>query len=400
MRDARSNPFQPGWGKPVVWAGRDLLVGEFTDVVLPRVTDGVKEVPRLVQDERGMGKTALLEALADEARERECLVVSVTAARGEDFTRVFAGALAGAAADASLLERLEGRVAATLSRLAGITVAGTGVTVSKEGEGAVASVTLAEALVDVGRLARATGRQLVVLVDEIQNVGASHLSAVFTALQRALEHTETERHPTGGTIRYGLPVAVWLAGLPGALANFRKAHVTFGERCELVALGPLDDREVREALVTFSRFNDAGVVFDADAIEVFVDVVAGYPYTFQLLGKAAWNAGEDQVITAEEVRTAAVLIQPSMRQRYAARLEGLTDDQVAYLVAAASLAEEDRTPTAVCRAWKDDAAATAAMCGGMHQRLVDDHQVIRRGADGRIRFALPGMADYLATLSR
>lgn len=400
MRDAGSNPFQPGWGKPGVWAGRDLLVGEFTDVVLPRVADGVKEVPRLVQDERGMGKTALLEALADEARERDCLVVSVTAARGEDFTRVFAAALAGAAAAGSLFERLEGRVSAALARLAGVTVAGTGVTVSGGGEEPVASVTLTDALVEVGRLARDTARQLVVLVDEVQNVGATHLAAVFTALQRALEHTETDQHPSGGTIRYGLPIAVWLAGLPGALANFRKAHVTFGERCELVALGPLDDREVREALVTFSRFNDAGVVFDADAIEVFVDVVAGYPYTFQLLGKAAWDAGHGQVITAEEVRTAAERIEPSMRQRYAARLEGLTDDQVAYLVAAASLSDEERTPTRVCRAWKADPDATASMCGGMHQRLVDDHQVIRRGPDGRIRFALPGMASYLADLAR
>jgi hypothetical protein len=175
--------------------------------------------------------------------------------------------------------------------------------------------------------------------------------------------------------------------------------VTFGERCELVTLGPLDDREVREALVTFSRFNDAGVIFDADAIEEFVDGVAGYPYAFQLLGKASWDAGEGPVITVEEVRTGRAQIADSMRQRYAARLEALTDDQVAYLSAAASLAENARTPTAVCRAWKGDATVPASACGGMHQRLVDDHQVIRRGPDGRIRFALPGMDAYLADLA-
>jgi hypothetical protein len=88
-----------------------------------------------------------------------------------------------------------------------------------------------------------------------------------------------------------------------------------------------------------------------------------------------------------------------MQQRYAARLEGLTDEQVAYLIAAASLPDALRTPTAVCRAWKNDPTVNAAACGGMHQRLVDDHQVIRRGPDGRIRFALPDMAAYLADLT-
>lgn len=402
MRTPRSNPFQPGWGKPIVWAGRELIVSAFTDVVLPRVAEGIKEVPRLIQDERGMGKTAVLEALADEARERNCLIVSLTAARGEDLTRAFAADLARAAAAASLLERLADGVAAALASLGGVQIAGTGVTRSRtppSEHGDVASTVLADALVDVGRLARGRERQLVILIDEVQNIGERHLAAVFTALQRALEHTEHVEHPAGGSIRVGLPITAWLAGLPGALARFRAAHVTFAERCELVELGPLDEREIREALITFSRFNEEGVIFDADAIDAVVDVVDGYPYTFQLLGKAAWDAGDGDVITADEVTLAAAQIAPAMRERYSARLAGLTDEQIGYLVAAAGIPEAERTPTAVCRAWRDDPSAKASSCGGMQQRLVDDHQVIRRAADGRIRFSLPGMGEYLASLA-
>lgn len=396
-----TNPFQPGWGKPIVWAGRDLVVSTFTDVVLPRVADGIKEVPKLMQDERGMGKTAVLEALADEAREQDALVVSLTAARGENVTRSFAAGLARAAAAASLLERLAEGAGAALARLGGLQIAGTGLTRAERDEDPdadVASVVLADALIDLGRLARSLGRVVVVLLDEVQNVELSHLSAIFTALQRSLEHTEHEAHPVGGTLRVGLPITVWLAGLPGALARFRAAHVTFGERCELVDLGVLDEREVREALITFSRFNEEGVVFDADAIDLFVDEIAGYPYTFQLLGKAAWDAGTGPVITVDEVRSGAGIIAPVMRERYSARLAGLTEEQVAYLIAAAAIPEPDRSPTAVCRAWKRDASVSAAACGGMQQRLTDDHQVIRRGPDGRIRFGLPGMDDYLASL--
>lgn len=383
-----------------MWAGRDLVVGEFTDVVIPRIVDGVKEVPRLLQDERGMGKTAVLEAIADEARERDCLLVSLTAARGEDFTRAVAGALVDVAREASWTELLTDRVAGALRSLAGVKVAGTGLDLrpaSRDED--VASVVLTSALIDLGLLARERNRPLVITIDEVQNVGEDHLAAVFTALQRALEHTVETAHPAGGMLRLALPITVWLAGLPGALARFRRAHVTFGERCDLVELGPLDDREVREALITFSRFNEAGVVFDGEAVELFTDEVAGYPYTFQLLGKAAWDAGAGPVITVDHVREAAAAIAPAMRQRYAARLEGLTDDQVAYLIAAARLPEDERTPTAVCRAWRQDPTATASTCGGMHQRLVNDHQVIRRGPGGRIAFGLPGMAAYLAGLA-
>jgi hypothetical protein len=36
----------------------------------------------------------------------------------------------------------------------------------------------------------------------------------------------------------------------------------------------------------------------------------------------------------------------------------------------------------------------------MTQRLVDDHQVLRMGADGRFQLCLPGMDDYLRDLIR
>lgn len=163
-------------------------------------------------------------------------------------------------------------------------------------------------------------------------------------------------------------------------------------------LGPLDEREVREALVTFDRRNTEGVVFDADAIDLFVAEVAGYPYAFQMLGKAAWDAGDGPVITADEVATAAAAIAVPMRERYAARVAGLTDDQLAYLIAAARLPPAERTPTRVCRAWLRDDAVPAARCGGMTQRLINEHQILRRGSNGVLEFALPGMGRYLAQL--
>ena len=200
-------------------------------------------------------------------------------------------------------------------------------------------------------------------------------------------------------MRLAVPLAVWIAGLPGSLARFRKARVTFGERCELVDFGPLDERDVREVLLTFDRHNDAGVVFDADAINRFVAEVRGYPYAFQLLGKAAWDAGTGPVITATDVERAIEVIAPQLRERYASRIAGLTEEQVAYLIAAASLEPDRRTPTAVCRRYRNDDTVPASRCGGMTQRLVDDHQVLRMGANGRFELCLPGMDGYLRSLT-
>lgn len=400
VRSPRTNPFQPGWGKPLVWAGRRHAVEEFTDIVLPRVAEGVKEVPRLIQDERGMGKTALLEVLRDEADDRGCVVALATAVRGENFTKALARALDAQLAAHSLAGRVADTVRRSLSRLAGAELGPVGVDLVAADDSDVASTVLHRTLVDVAVAAREAGTQLVVLLDEVQNVDAPHLAVVFTALQKAAEHTVSVAHPAGGALRLALPLTVWAAGLPGSLARFKQAGVTFGERCELAGLGPLDERDVREVLVTFDKRNDAGVVFDADAIDLFVAQVRGYPYAFQLLGKATWDAGTGAVVTAEEVAAGADAIVVPMRQRYAARIDGLTQEQVAYLQAVASLPPEQRTPTATCRRYRNDDSVAASRCGGMTQRLVDDHQVLRMGADGRFQLCLPGMDDYLRDLIR
>lgn len=400
VRTPRNNPFQPGWGRPLVWAGRRRLVEELTDVVLPRVKEGVKEAPRLIQHERGMGKTALLEVLRDEATDAGCIVAFVTAVRGENFTKSLARELAGQLEEHSLGARLTDAVAAGLRRLAGLTVGGVGVELAAAADDTdVASTVLQRSLVELAELARTAGNQVVVLVDEVQNVAEAHLAATFTALQKAAEHTFIHQHPAGGTLRLHLPLAVWVAGLPGSLARFKKARVTFGERCELVDFGPLDERDVREVLFTFHRRNDTGVVFDAEAIDPFVEAVGGYPYAFQLLGKAAWDAGEGLVITAADVATGARTVSGQMRQRYAARLEGLTDEQVAYLLAVAALDPTARTPTAACRRYRGDDTVPASRCGGMTQRLIDDHQILRVNANGRLELCLPGMDAYLRSLS-
>jgi hypothetical protein len=404
MRMGRSpltNPFSPGWGKPPIWAGRRSIVDEFVDVIVPRVRAGVKEAPRLVQAERGMGKTALLEVIAEETRELGGHIVQVTGVAGEHAARILARRLTTVLSELDAVGRLTDGVRAALGHLAAVRT-GPFALEFHPGEQAlgVDSADLAAAIVAAATGARERGSVLVFGIDEVQNIDGPHLAAIFTALQDAMSATlVAQAHPSGGLVRVHLPIVVWAAGLPSSLARFKKIGSTFGERCELLALGPLTDADIREVCLTFAEHNSEGVAFDGPAIDAFNEAVGGYPYAFQLIGKAAWNAGESHLISSGEVEAGVAAVEPQMRARYAARLSALTDDQRRYLVTLAGLAPDDRTPTNACRAYRGDPTATAAQCGSHVQRLVEFHQILRSDRNGRLTFTLRGMDSYLRSLT-
>lgn len=408
MRSAVNNPFAPGWSKPPVWAGRRNIVEEFTEVILPRVRAGVKEAPRLIQDERGMGKTALLEVLADEARDRDLGVVRLAGVSGERTVRVLARQLAAVLVAFDAASALTAAVRGGVSRMAGLTAGPFSMELhpGPTNDGAIDSVELADALVAAATAAGAKGGSqprgggaLVVLIDEVQNIDVGQLAVIFSALQRAMQHTvEVGAHPTGGSVWVHVPIILWVAGLPGSLSRFKQAGTTFGECCELVDFGPLSEEDIREVCLTFTERNSIGVAFDGPAIDAFVDAVGGYPHAFQLIGKEAWNAGTGPLITAEDVAVGVDRVEPHMRERYAARLAGLSDDQRRYLIAVAGLPAAERTPTKACRAFRNDPAAKASQCGSLSQRLVEYHQVLRSDNHGLLSFTLRGMDAYLRAL--
>jgi len=75
------NPFRPGFGKsPPLLVGRDRELHDFTEAL----ADGPGAVGRIMlpDGQRGCGKTVMLNALEDAAKEAGWLVISETASRG------------------------------------------------------------------------------------------------------------------------------------------------------------------------------------------------------------------------------------------------------------------------------------------------------------------------------
>jgi type II secretory pathway predicted ATPase ExeA len=391
MRSAANNPFNPGFGDADVWVERPEQLGVVRSMVERAVT-GAKQAPRLIEQERGYGKTTLLAAVQDYVHDWApgAVVVRVAAVDGEPFTTLFVSRLVAALRSSSAAAELVGAVTGALSRIRQVRLAGVlDVALDDGGVDQPASIALVEALESLGEAARADGdRPVVLLLDEAQVIDPQSLRAVFTALQEVINRPD-------GSGRV-LPFAVLLAGLPGLRSRFKQHKVTFGERCRDLDLDRLDDEAIRATLLRFEQFNDQGVRFAPDAIERLIEECDGHPHVFQLIGEGAWDATPDaEVVTVADVEAGLASSRRERSRIAAARLSGLTEAQLGWLTAAAGLDDDERTLTAICRRYRGNPEATAADCGSLGSALMAAG-LVRRSTDGRrILFALRGMREHL-----
>lgn len=388
------NPFTPGYGVvPQVFAGRQAEFADFEGVVLRRVAQGTYEPARLLTGDRGMGKTALLKQFELEASEAGHWVVRVSAVRGDAAVPDLLEALARVLVAHDVAAKLDRQAKQALKRVAGIVVGPTGMSLAdtrpKRGVTDRWHRDLTDVLAGAGRLAEDAGVALVLMVDEAQNIDRASMAALFHAFQEAQGQTTTEQHPSGARIRRHLPIAVYVAGLPGLTAALRAAGTTFGERARQSEVGPLSDQDVAEALTAFAATRDVAV--DADATDRFVELVGGYPYFLHVLGSRMWDAADGQVITLPEVEAGWRAAAPTIDLFYEDRLRDITDQQRRYLEAAADLGSDERTSAAIAAAL----GATTESVGSTQQALIDTHGLLRRAGRGRVAFTLPGLDRHL-----
>jgi len=91
--DPRKNPFAPGAGSPPpALVGRDSII-EAADIALHRIRDGRPEKSQMLLGLRGVGKTVLLNRIAEIARGLGYLVVKLEAPEGQRLAAYLAPAL-------------------------------------------------------------------------------------------------------------------------------------------------------------------------------------------------------------------------------------------------------------------------------------------------------------------
>ena len=283
-RASSKNPFRPGVGlRPLYLAGRDPSLRRFSAMLraAPEQPASMR-----VTGLRGVGKTVLLGAFAERAREAGWepaeLEFQPSHNTDEALEETLTALLRRTRERLSRFERL--RAAARRGVAAGaLSVTWEEVSLSIS-PGSERESDLAKEIFETVESAVAKGREgVVLLLDEAQLVrdersrhGEHPLSLLLAPLV-ALQRQE-------------LPLAVVLCGLPTLSANLQQAR-SYSER--LFRGEEVDSLPANEALAAFTHpLEEAGRSAEKGVAQAVVDEVEGYPYFIQLWGSELWDAAD------------------------------------------------------------------------------------------------------------
>lgn len=373
-----TNPYSPGLAaRPPLLAGREHWRAVVGETFLAAEADRRAVQPLVFHGIRGVGKTALLTALRDQARARRWAAERIEASP----TASLAMTLANRAT--TLLDALPGsrgrRAQAVRSRLRSVSIGVAGVSAGlgfdAPNPAAVAQLhdLVRDLLVDLGRTARQHEVGIAIMIDELQDAPVADLRAVAAAIQATAEDA--------------LPVVLVGAGLPGTQQHLMDA-VTYAERIRFAELTSLTPEATVAALVEPAR--DQGVTWEAEALDMIVARSEGYPYLIQLYGQHTWEAGGGgDVLTATHVVAADGAVWEALDQgAYGHRWSQLRGSEQEYLLA---MALEGGAPTSSAIAARLERSTSALSV--VRGRLIERGLITSPRRD-QLRFVFPAFARY------
>lgn len=389
MRDALDNPFSPGSDTiPEVWAGRTEQLSDWRDVVRPRRLAGLPERGRTILGEPGLGKSALVRRIAQEAsRAGDWVTPQLRIPAGADPLKLVAEAVLKLSIDAGLSSSREKRIGDAIARVQAVAVSGISLTL-RGADGREPFTALTELLVEVGLAAIVDGRVMALIhIDEVQNItDEKALSQLLIALGDALTHEVDVAVPGGARVSRSLPIAVYLTGLPDFedMAGARMG-ATFARRFKTTTLSAIDDEDLAEALQEFvlegwEVSDGAGgstrIRMDPDAAALIIDVCRGEPFLFQLAGEQSWYAASTPTITSGQVRRGWQGAQREATAHVERILERLPARERQLLQAMSELPAAERTATRIAGAM---GFSKVTEVGPTAQRLDTVRGIIDRG---------------------
>ena len=359
-----ANPFKPTAGAtPPLLVGRNRVIEEF----LESLDDGpgAPGLLELITGARGVGKTVMLTALGDSARERGWVVVDETAREGlmdrlaAEFTRQ--------------LSQLAGKERSRLTSLSLSTPLGGGSATLEHAPNPEPSWRQKARALTQWLAEHGTG--LLLTIDEVHAIPREELRALSAEVQHL--------------IREGAPIGLLMAGLPKAVEELLNDDITtFLRRAERIELGEVAIDDVCEALK--STFDTGEKALSNDLAQECANATGGYPFMIQLVGYQVWKHSGDGPVTRPAVAAGTT----------AARLRL---GNLVHAPALRDLSDVDRTML-VCMA-KDDGPSQIANIAERMDRPVNYVSVyrnrllaagiIKTAGYGKIDFAAPYLREYL-----
>jgi hypothetical protein len=355
------------------------------DVLLARLERGYTEQSMIITGLRGVGKTVLLGAFEEKARERHWATVDAEITKNVDFGSRIAYLVRRALLQIAPKARWKDRA----RRAAGV-LKSFSVTVSSEGavsagldmeavEGLGDSGQLAEDLTDLlvalGEAAEDHGKGVVFLFDEIQFLQVAEFEALIAALHK--------------TVQRALPITLVGAGLPQVprLAGEAKSYA---ERLfKFPEIGQLPTADAAEAVAAPARALEVG--YTGDAVRAIVAYADGYPYLLQEYGKIVWDEARSSPVRLADVRRVAALVEDKLDGSFfRVRAERTTELELQYLRAMAELGPDAQRASDVAKVLR----RTSEQLGPTRSRLIEKGLLYTPGY-GLAAFTVPQFDRYM-----
>ncbi len=370
MQYMTKDPFSPSFGTtPPLLVGRDEVIQDFEYAL--ENGPGQQGRASLYVGNRGVGKTVLLSAIRERARQRGWIILAETATPG------FIERLAQEHIPTRLNEIGAAR---TKSRITGgtLSLAGAGITLERGQSQEPVMQTLSGRL---RRLVQAISNPdigVLITLDEVNADQAGEMREFAKTLQDARVEN--------------LNVAFAGAGLAGNVnAVLTDKVITFFQRTEQHELGTvgLDDvkRAIREPIEASGRR------IGSDALEAMAHGTGGYPFLIQLIGSGVWRQRPNEPeISMADVKTGVAWAYKRLgSQVYDLALRDTSTIDRSYLVAMAQDDGPSRTIDVAKR------LGESAGYGGVYRdRLITAGLITAENLPyGTVDFKIPYLREYL-----
>lgn len=361
------NPFKPSFGvDPPLLVGRELLLDEFSYGL--ESGPGSAARASLYTGARGAGKTVLLNAIEDLAKEHGWVTLSETASKGL-VERMTQSRLPQLFRDFDLHD-----VKRHLSHVR-FPVVGGGVS----WETIESHIVEDDLRGQINLLTDVLAEQqsgLLITVDEVHAAYIDDLRELITVIQHAF--------------REDREIAFAAAGLQASISDILQEDViTFLRRADQHHLGPVDLEDVKRALKEPINRNQRTV--SDEALEIMAEGTQGYPFLIQLIGDRCWRRSEPEPeITIQD----AIAGVAESRKRlgsviHAPALKGVTNVGKLFLVAMARDDGASRTNDIAER------LGESIKYVGVYRARLIDMELITPAGHGYVDFTLPYLRDYL-----
>lgn len=331
--DPRVNPYAPGAGtQPPELAGRDEII-EKASIALDRFRAGLSARSLLMVGLRGVGKTVLLNRIAQDTEARGFVIVQIEAPEKRSLPALLIPSLRTALLKLDRVAAVGDKAKRALRALGGFVGAMKvkfgdiefGVDLGHE-PGIADSGDLERDLIDlfieVGKAAKEKSTAVVFFIDELQYVKEEQFASLITALHKCAQDQ--------------LPVALIGAGLPQLVGQAGRAK-SYAERLfEYPEIGPLAKPDAEKALARPAAQHQ--VSFAAEALIEILAQTKSYPYFLQEWGKHSWHCATQSPITLADVNAATELAVSELDASFfRVRFDRLTPSEKLYLRAMAEL---------------------------------------------------------------